>query len=112
MTLLSQAEALDRPTTVCLPQARSRYWPHTFLDITYESLAKAFNQPLAHHKETLHRMMEMSKHRPWVANQTEEQKVARERMALFPERAEVLYIANDMWVVRTSACARGRSPVL
>ncbi|KAI0318225.1 Molybdopterin binding protein, partial [Amylostereum chailletii] len=67
-------------------------------DITYESLAKAFHQPLVHHKETLHRMVEMSKHRSWVTQQTEEQKVARERMALFPESAEVLYTARDIWV--------------
>ncbi|KAA1471936.1 Molybdopterin binding protein [Dentipellis sp. KUC8613] len=67
-------------------------------DITYESLAKAFNQGLVHHTETLNRMLEMSKSRPWVAQQNEEQKKARERMALFPEKAEVLYIGKDIWV--------------
>ncbi|KAI0031505.1 MoaB/Mog domain-containing protein [Vararia minispora EC-137] len=67
-------------------------------DITYESLAKAFNQRLVHHQETLRRMMEMSKHRSWVASQSEEQKAARERMALLPEHAEVIYTAEDMWV--------------
>ncbi|TBU25752.1 Molybdopterin binding protein [Dichomitus squalens] len=67
-------------------------------DITYQSLAAAFGQPLAHHAETLRRMGEMIKHRTDVANQTEEQRVARERMALFPAHAEVLYIAPDVWV--------------
>ncbi|TFY53465.1 hypothetical protein EVG20_g10103 [Dentipellis fragilis] len=67
-------------------------------DITYESLAKAFNQSLVHHTETLNRMLEMSKSRPWIAQQNEEQKKARERMALFPEKAEVLYIGKDIWV--------------
>lgn len=69
------------------------------VDITYGSLAASFNQPLIHHAETLHRMAEMSKNRPWVAQQSEEQRVARERMALFPEKAEVLYVAKDIWVV-------------
>ena len=45
-------------------------------------------------------MTEMSKHR-WASlgEQTEEQRTARERMALFPERAEVIFIAPDIWVV-------------
>ena len=68
-------------------------------DITYASLAKAFNQPLAHHQETLRRMAEMSRNRPSVAQQDEEQKTARERMALFPAEAEVLYIESEIWVV-------------
>ncbi|KAL1948364.1 hypothetical protein VTO73DRAFT_12439 [Trametes versicolor] len=67
-------------------------------DITYASLAKAFNQPLEHDKEALRRMTEMIKHRPDFAQQNEEQRTARERMALFPARAEVLYIAPDIWV--------------
>ncbi|OCH88719.1 Molybdopterin binding protein [Obba rivulosa] len=67
-------------------------------DITYASLAKAFNQPLAHHAETLARMTTMIKHRADIANQTEEQRTARERMALFPANAEALFIAPDVWV--------------
>ncbi|KZT04872.1 Molybdopterin binding protein [Laetiporus sulphureus 93-53] len=67
-------------------------------DITYASLAKAFNQPLAHHAETLSRMMKISKHRMDIMNQTAEQREARERMALFPANAEVLFIAPDVWV--------------
>ncbi len=68
-------------------------------DITYASLAKAFNQPLAHHTETLRRMAEMSKHRSWVHTQDVEQRRARERMALFPANAETLFVASDIWVV-------------
>ncbi|KAI0634363.1 Molybdopterin binding protein [Trametes polyzona] len=67
-------------------------------DITYASLAKAFDQPLEHHQETLRRMNEMIKARTDLTQQTDEQRVARERMALFPARAEVLYIAPDIWV--------------
>ncbi|RPD61543.1 Molybdopterin binding protein [Lentinus tigrinus ALCF2SS1-7] len=67
-------------------------------DITYQSLAKAFDQPLEHHAETIRRMNEMIKYRTDIANQTAEQRQARERMALFPARGEVLYIAPDIWV--------------
>jgi hypothetical protein len=68
-------------------------------DITYASLAKAFHQPLVHHAETLRRMVEFSKHRSWIHTQNEEQRRARERMALFPANAEALFIARDIWVV-------------
>jgi molybdopterin-biosynthesis enzyme MoeA-like protein len=68
-------------------------------DITYACLAKAFNQPLVHHAETLRRMTELLKHRSWVHTQNEEQKCARERMALFPADAEMLFVAKDIWVV-------------
>jgi molybdopterin-biosynthesis enzyme MoeA-like protein len=67
-------------------------------DITYASLAKAFNQPLKHHAQTLTRMADLSKHRKDLQNQSAEQKVARERMALFPAHAEVLFVGEDMWV--------------
>ena len=68
-------------------------------DITYASLAKAFNQPLVHHAETLRRMAELIKHRSWVRVQNEEQKRARERMALFPANAELFFVEKDIWVV-------------
>jgi hypothetical protein len=45
-------------------------------------------------------MQEMYKHRPWVAMQDEKQLAATRRMALFPDKAEVLFIAKDVWVVR------------
>ncbi|KAJ6593778.1 MoaB/Mog domain-containing protein [Mycena capillaripes] len=67
-------------------------------DITYASLAKAFSQSLAHHPETLARMAKMIKHRAWISAQTPEQRAATERMALFPDRAEVLFVAEDIWV--------------
>jgi hypothetical protein len=44
-------------------------------------------------------MAELIKHRSWVHTQNEEQKRARERMALFPSNAEMLFIARDIWVV-------------
>ena len=52
-------------------------------------------------------MTEMVKHRTDLSNQTPEQRAARERMALFPARAEVLYIASDIWVVSVppSSCS-------
>jgi len=68
-------------------------------DITYASLAKAFDQPLVHHAETLRRMTELSKHRSWIHTQNQEQRSARQRMALFPANAETLFVARDMWVV-------------
>ncbi|EIW79710.1 Molybdopterin binding protein [Coniophora puteana RWD-64-598 SS2] len=67
-------------------------------DITYASLAKAFGQDLAYHDETLRRMDETSKHRRWVSQQSEEQKTARRRMALFPANAEVLFVSSDIFV--------------
>jgi len=72
-------------------------------DITYSSLAKAFDPEhdgeLAYHDETIRRMNEMSKNRYNLASQTEEQKTARLRMALFPVRhAEVLHVDPGLWV--------------
>ncbi|KAF8465876.1 Molybdopterin binding protein [Russula ochroleuca] len=67
-------------------------------DITYASLAKAFNQPLVYDAETLRRMTELIKHRSWVQTQNEEQRRARERMALIPANAELLFVARDIWV--------------
>ena len=67
-------------------------------DITYASLAKAFNQPLKYHAETLSRMAELSKQRKDLQDQSAEQKLARNRMALFPAHAEVLFVGEDIWV--------------
>ena len=87
-------------------------WPIScILDITYQSLATAFNQPLEHHTEALRRMTELIKHRTDLANQTPEQRTARERMALFPAQAEVLFIAPDVWVVSAPLLLFTRSPV-
>ncbi|KAG7095806.1 hypothetical protein E1B28_006506 [Marasmius oreades] len=67
-------------------------------DITYASLARAFNQNLQHHEETLRRMNEMNKNRAWMASMDAEQRDATKRMALFPEKAEVIFIGRDIWV--------------
>jgi molybdenum cofactor synthesis domain-containing protein len=67
-------------------------------DITYASLAKSFNQKLVHHSETLLRMAEMNKDRAWVKAQDDQQRAAQQRMALFPENAEVIYTSKDIWV--------------
>jgi hypothetical protein len=44
-------------------------------------------------------MEEASRHRTWLSQQSEEQRTARKRMALFPEAGEVLFVAGDSWVV-------------
>lgn len=46
-------------------------------------------------------MTTMIKHRVDIMNQTAEQREARERMALLPVHAETLFIAPDVWVVRS-----------
>lgn len=46
-------------------------------------------------------MEEHSRLRPSFAQQNEDQRIARKRMALFPHDAEVLFVAPDIWVVRT-----------
>lgn len=71
-------------------------------DITYESLAKAFGQELEYHEETLYRMTETNKTRAWVSLQNKEQISAQHRMALFPNKAEILFASPDIWIVRTS----------
>ncbi|KAM6501290.1 MoaB/Mog domain containing protein [Amanita muscaria] len=67
-------------------------------DITYASLAKSFNQNLVHHSETLTRLEALTRHRTWTRQQTPQQLDATKRMALFPERAEVIYIDGAIWV--------------
>ncbi|KZV99011.1 Molybdopterin binding protein [Exidia glandulosa HHB12029] len=68
-------------------------------DITYPSLARAFNQDLAMNDEVLSRMAQKSMYRKeWLEQQTDEQRTARERMALFPSQAEVLFVTDDLWV--------------
>ena len=43
----------------------------------------------------------MIRKRADLQNQTAEQRAARDRMALFPAKAEVLFVAPDVWVVST-----------
>lgn len=75
-----------------------------YVDITYDSMGKAFEQELVYHEETKRRMFELSKHRTDVQTQTPEQRKARDRMALFPNKAEVLFVDPELWVVRLSVC--------
>lgn len=68
-------------------------------DITYSSLAKAFNQSLVYHQETINRMNELSRQRQVALNPNAEQMAATLRMALFPQHSEVLFVGEDIWVV-------------
>lgn len=85
----------------------------TCADITYASLAKAFELPLAHDPETLRRMWVLAspERKKELENQPAAQKEARERMALFPTakgghfgdgqggaRSEVIFVERDKWV--------------
>ncbi|KAL7411079.1 MoaB/Mog domain-containing protein [Mrakia frigida] len=69
-------------------------------DITYGSLADAFEMPLEHHPETLKRMWAMGKARYDLEKQTPEQREARERMGLLPsgKGSEVIFVEQDKWV--------------
>jgi len=67
-------------------------------DITYPSIAAAFDVPLEHHDETIVRMRAFSKGRYDFDGQTDEQRTARLRMALFPKGSEALFVQEDMWV--------------
>ncbi|GAA5821392.1 hypothetical protein JCM10212_000279, partial [Sporobolomyces blumeae] len=64
-------------------------------DITYESIAKAFKVGVEHDDETVKRMEAMSKGKYDWAKQTDEQRTARMRMALFPKGAERLFVQQD-----------------
>ncbi|KDQ09576.1 hypothetical protein BOTBODRAFT_178956 [Botryobasidium botryosum FD-172 SS1] len=65
-------------------------------DITYSSLAKTFSKPLEYHDETIRRMDAMIQRAH--KSQTEEQQIARKRMALFPAESEILYVEESLWV--------------
>ncbi|GAA6010826.1 hypothetical protein JCM11491_004551 [Sporobolomyces phaffii] len=67
-------------------------------DITYQSIAAAFDVPLEYDDETIKRMAAFSKGRYNFDEQTDEQRTARLRMALFPKGAENLFVQEDMWV--------------
>ncbi|OXC84411.1 molybdopterin binding domain-containing protein [Cryptococcus neoformans] len=76
-------------------------------DITYASLAKAFNLPLVHHPETLRRMWALTtpERRAELEKATPAQREARERMALFPTqkeegdvKSEAIFVEADKWV--------------
>lgn len=67
-------------------------------DITYSAISKAFGTDLAYDDETIRRMETLSKRRYNLGEQTEEQKTARLRMALFPVGAEVLFVREELSV--------------
>ncbi|WVQ79260.1 hypothetical protein IAT38_001356 [Cryptococcus sp. DSM 104549] len=76
-------------------------------DITYSSLAAAFNLPLKHHPETLRRMMLLTtpERRAELEKASAAQREARERMALFPTtekdgdaKSEAIFVEADKWV--------------
>lgn len=82
-------------------------------DITYESLGKAFGLPLEYDQETIRRMAAMTTpaRREELAKASEAERIARNRMALFPvakgghggdgqggSRSEVLHVSTEKWV--------------
>jgi hypothetical protein len=88
--------------------ARSRLIHACVADITYASLAKAFELPLKHDPEVLKRMMDLATEarREELSKASPAQKEARERMALFPTssgnageaKSEVIFVESDKWV--------------
>lgn len=108
LTLGEPFSALSHPLTSIPPTGP------THDDITYSSIAKAFSKNLEYHEETKRRMNLLAKKRPNPAEQTEEQKTARNRvsrwseecvtvghpcppqMALFPIDSEVLFVQEDL----------------
>ncbi|PWN49805.1 Molybdopterin binding protein [Violaceomyces palustris] len=70
-------------------------------DITYQSIAKAFDaEPLVYHDETLDRMSKnIAARRLSDAKPTDEMILARKRMALFPSKdVEVIFPTEQLWV--------------
>lgn len=53
-------------------------------------------------------MYQMRARWPDIETQNEEQRTARMRMALFPDKAEVLYTDSEIWVVRPQTASRSR----
>lgn len=106
-TLSSALEALARLTMVGVFSPVTDGIEHSTdpgsalsIDITYDSMAKAFNQELVYHEETKRRMSAFAGGRKDGQNRTPEQIKARDRMALFPDKAEVLFVDPELWVVR------------
>jgi molybdenum cofactor synthesis domain-containing protein len=68
-------------------------------DITYESIAKAFNLPLELHKETVERMRRLGRV-DFTKPGFEEARLAQLRMATLPTGTGVRYIytSEDLWV--------------
>ena len=51
-------------------------------------------------------MAALSRIRKWTSQQTEDQRAAQQRMALFPDKAEVIFVGEDIWVVSYLAWRR------
>ncbi|ODQ52200.1 Molybdopterin binding protein [Saitoella complicata NRRL Y-17804] len=67
-------------------------------DITYPSIAKAFNKKLVLHDETVEKMKKLNK-RPIDWSVDNDEKKARLRMAQFPEGAQVIFpVPEELWV--------------
>lgn len=73
-------------------------------DITYQSLAKVFDPKgeMEYDQETIRRMEVYNDHHPRskrMITRTEEQRLARRRMALFPKHhTEILFVQPHLWV--------------
>ncbi|CAG8675425.1 11296_t:CDS:2, partial [Cetraspora pellucida] len=70
-------------------------------DITYSSIAHAFNLPLNYHQPTMDRMAEFVKNTPQMKvfrNETKKAIEARKRMVLFPQPSLVIYPKEEFWV--------------
>ncbi|RIA84363.1 hypothetical protein C1645_674110, partial [Glomus cerebriforme] len=71
-------------------------------DITYPSIAKAYNLPLKYHQLTLDRMNEFVENTPSISSMklepNQEAVEARKRMALFPDPSIVVYPNETLWV--------------
>lgn len=66
-------------------------------DITYQSIAKAFNIPLAYHQPTLDRMVRVISPREPGLNAASIT-TPRKKMALLPTDAQIVYPSEDLWV--------------
>lgn len=60
-------------------------------DITYESIASAFNVPLEYHSETLEKMG------AYMKSKNSEMNTERKRMALFPKGSKIHFVGS-LWV--------------
>lgn len=69
-------------------------------DITYESVAKAYNFPLKLHEKTVIAMDKLAKHPPKSKEPGSEELKAQLRMATFPSDSSVEchFVTDDLWV--------------
>ncbi|CAI2172854.1 9404_t:CDS:2 [Funneliformis geosporum] len=71
-------------------------------DITYPTIAKAFNLSLTLHQQTLDRMKDFTNNTPslkiMMSKQSQEVVDANQRMALFPNPSVIVYPNKTLWV--------------